>query len=355
MIWEAREQHAQPPAMGSVASPVKTDDIAAANSSQPIEGASTVPAAKRQRTSGGGSGSGGGEGARDGGSGGGEGARDGCCAANGAGAHHDGGDRPHGQRREHGHHGHLRTHHAIDEPDAGGGGSGSPLAGRTNADADADTDASPPGSSSKQQQHKQRARLSFEDDPEEAADDGVAAAAAAAAAGPDGGLRAATAERFRREKAALRQRRGGSAHAFHHVRSGGGERSPRGGIAVVDDDSDGGGGGAAAAGGFRHGAAAGAAAARVHFGAASARGLRPYMEDRHCVVASMQLLSSAPDGGAAAGPPLPHDGVPRSYAAVFDGAPRARPSRRWRPSRRRCNAIACGHVLRICDPLLALS
>ncbi|KAI8463922.1 MAG: phosphatase 2C-like domain-containing protein [Monoraphidium minutum] len=57
----------------------------------------------------------------------------------------------------------------------------------------------------------------------------------------------------------------------------------------------------------------------MHFGAATARGLRPYMEDRHCVVASMQLLAAAPGGGAQAGPPLPPDGVPRSYAAIFDG------------------------------------
>jgi hypothetical protein len=63
---------------------------------------------------------------------------------------------------------------------------------------------------------------------------------------------------------------------------------------------------------------------RIHFGAAQARGMRPYMEDRHCVVAAMQLLSSAQGGGAQAGAPLPSDGVPRSYAAIFDGGPHTR-------------------------------
>ena len=40
--------------------------------------------------------------------------------------------------------------------------------------------------------------------------------------------------------------------------------------------------------------------------------MRPYMEDRHISIPDFALTSSA-------GLPLPHDGVRRSYTAVFDG------------------------------------
>lgn len=50
---------------------------------------------------------------------------------------------------------------------------------------------------------------------------------------------------------------------------------------------------------------------RLYFGVAEARGARPYMEDRHVIIASFCPQSSA-------GQPL-HDGVHRSYAAIFDG------------------------------------
>ncbi|PNW84319.1 hypothetical protein CHLRE_04g229494v5 [Chlamydomonas reinhardtii] len=51
---------------------------------------------------------------------------------------------------------------------------------------------------------------------------------------------------------------------------------------------------------------------RVLFGVSTARCLRPYMEDRHAVVQSLQPL-------AASGAPLPADGVPRCLAAIYDG------------------------------------
>jgi hypothetical protein len=96
------------------------------------------------------------------------------------------------------------------------------------------------------------------------------------------------------------------------------------GLAIVDDDDDDDvgprGGSSDNEGGGAAGGSGRGLLGRLHFGAAAARGLRPYMEDRHCVVASMQLLSNAHDGGATAGAPLPPDGVPRSYAAIFDGA-----------------------------------
>ncbi|GAB4815687.1 hypothetical protein N2152v2_002733 [Parachlorella kessleri] len=49
----------------------------------------------------------------------------------------------------------------------------------------------------------------------------------------------------------------------------------------------------------------------VHFGVALAKGMRPYMEDRHTVVASLFPLSST-------GVPI-QDGVARCFAAVYDG------------------------------------
>jgi len=140
-------------------------------------------------------------------------------------------------------------------------------------------------------------------------------------AGKDGlnggglGLRAVTADRFKHEKRTARQHQ----HQFHH--SGGDAIAAETGIAVVDDDDLGGGGddAAAARGGGGGGGGRASTLGRIHFGASSARGLRPYQEDRHCVISSMQLLSSYAAGGAQAGAPLPHDGVPRSYAAIFDG------------------------------------
>ena len=195
--------------------------------------------------------------------------------------------------------------------------------------------------------------------------------------GSSSGLAAATADRFKAEKrAAARQRQ---CHVFHTRGHGEGGTSscdegasPRaagggGGVALVDDDSDYGG----ARGGSQarpHDGASGVLG-RIHFGAAQARGMRPYMEDRHCIVASMQLLSNALDGGAQPGPPLPPDGVPRSYAAIFDGAQRARacqtsatclvqgsmpliPVGQPRPNRPCCFRLA---VLRTepCSPLLS--
>lgn len=51
---------------------------------------------------------------------------------------------------------------------------------------------------------------------------------------------------------------------------------------------------------------------RMAFGAANAKGLRTYMEDRYTILSPFSLLGS--DGTA-----LPEDGVLRSFAAVFDG------------------------------------
>ena len=47
------------------------------------------------------------------------------------------------------------------------------------------------------------------------------------------------------------------------------------------------------------------------FGAAQAKGLRPYMEDRHIIIPHM-----VPRGSS--GAPMPDD-TPRSFAAVYDG------------------------------------
>lgn len=190
-----------------------------------------------------------------------------------------------------------------------------------------------------------QAQLSFADDLEEDGGEaggpgggsGVAADGGSRGREGSGGLRAATASRFKEEKrAAAREQQHHHLFASHRQDTGGGGgeggggpatgagvlSSPRRshGLAVVDDE-------AAAAVGPGHSGASGPTVGRVHFGAASARGMRPYMEDRHCVVASMQLLSSVQGDGAQAGAPLPPDGVPRSYAAIFDGAWGAREAR----------------------------
>lgn len=62
-----------------------------------------------------------------------------------------------------------------------------------------------------------------------------------------------------------------------------------------------------AGGGLDMGSSLGA----MHFGVALAKGRRPYMEDRHTIVSSLLPLSSTHV-------PL-QDGVPRSFAAVYDG------------------------------------
>jgi hypothetical protein len=261
---------------------------------------------------------------------------------------------------KHGHHGHLRTHHTVDEPEEDGAPapstSGDPAAADRARDGEAahaakrhkaagggavspwdwflgcvlfnaqphpiwsTTDHATPPTTHIVRSHAQ-AKLSFVDEleAEQQDDDGEGKGGNK----PTGGLHAATAERFKQEKRSARQQQ--QQHAFHR-RSGADTHgsdsgSPRAAaVAVVDDDA------ADGPGTGRGGAAAAAPTlGRIHFGAASARGMRPYMEDRHCIVAAMQLLASAEGGGAHAGPPLPPDGVPRSYAAIFDGELRRRP------------------------------
>lgn len=49
----------------------------------------------------------------------------------------------------------------------------------------------------------------------------------------------------------------------------------------------------------------------IMYGAAQAKGLRPYMEDRHIILSHMLPRGSS-------GAPMPDD-TPRSFAAVYDG------------------------------------
>ncbi|GBG00547.1 serine threonine phosphatase [Raphidocelis subcapitata] len=249
----------------------------------------------------------------------GDGGRSAAAAAHASGAAREAGalvedqqqqQQQHDHKRQHGHTGHLRTHHTVDEPEeegaerSGGGGGGgqrtrehSSRNGGGSAGAEAATKANG------------AAKLSFADELEEGGSGGDGDGG--------GGLRAATEDRFRAEGRAARH--ASARHAFHQrARSEeGGADAAAGGVAVVDEDAA---GDAAANGGLAGGASArGPSLGRVHFGASSARGLRPYMEDRHCVVAAMQLLASSDGNGAQAGAPLPSDGIPRSYAAIFDG------------------------------------
>lgn len=284
-------------------------------------------------------------------------------------------------KRQHGHHGHLRTHHAVDdEPDEEGANvpalassSGAPAgtssrvpnavaSPKAAAEAEATPNTlhaggAPKTASNAKVKHQVKtapvastlqscywvstyvhcimqpqAQLSFADELEEDEDgetpgsrsgldsssksqDGVGGG------GGGGGLRAATANRFKQEKRAARQQQllhQPNLHVFRRSDTGGGDDAAEAGaghahaaVAVVDDDVVDG-------EGPSHRSSA-PTLGRIHFGAAQARGMRHYMEDRHCVVSSMQLLSNASGGGAQAGTPLPPDGVPRSYAAIFDG------------------------------------
>ncbi|WIA44540.1 hypothetical protein OEZ86_007274 [Tetradesmus obliquus] len=273
-------------------------------------------------------------------------------------------------------HSHIRKHHAVDEDEGNGtqqkeaaAAALEPQPSDTAAAAAAAAPAAAPPASNlqqqgKHQQHHKRSKgqpkqlLSFteEEDAEEAAAAAPAEAAvsaAAAAAPPDnsnqeqqeqqpakqshGSIARATASRFAQEikaqaAAAARMmfRPSGSAAA-----AGAAGAAAAGGAAVgavlVDEDED----PRAAAR-----AAATAGLSQIHFGFATARGHRPYMEDRHTIIttlnpATAQQAAAALDAAehpAAVGgddaaangreqqhAAVTHDGVGRCYAAIFDG------------------------------------
>uniref|UniRef100_A0A383WM94 PPM-type phosphatase domain-containing protein n=1 Tax=Tetradesmus obliquus TaxID=3088 RepID=A0A383WM94_TETOB len=271
-------------------------------------------------------------------------------------------------------HSHIRKHHAVDD-DEGNGTRQKEAAAAAAAEpqpldaAAAAAAAAPPTSSlqqhGKHQQHHKRNKgqpkqlLSFteEEDAEEAAAAAPAEAAAPAttttAAAPSdnssqeqqeqqpakhshGSIARATASRFAQEikaqaAAAARMmfRPSGSA-AVAGAAGAGAAGGAAAGAVLVDEDED----PRAAAR-----AAATAGLSQIHFGFATARGHRPYMEDRHTIITALnpataqqaaaaldaaEHLAAGGDESAANGreqqhAAVTHDGVGRCYAAIFDG------------------------------------
>ncbi|KAF6255923.1 hypothetical protein COO60DRAFT_1702602, partial [Scenedesmus sp. NREL 46B-D3] len=264
---------------------------------------------------------------------------------------------------------HVRQHHAVDGDDEDGlqkpTAPGSPEIEPSGvAAAAAAVPAGSPQQQGRQPQHHKRSKgqpkqlLSFteEEDADEAAGAPSPAAAAAAAAADSssqeqqlaakqahGSIARATATRFAQEAtaqaaAAARTmfRPSGSAAGG----AAGGGAAGAAGAVLVDEDED----PRAAAR-----AAAAAGLSQIHFGFATARGHRPYMEDRHTIITALNPATAqqaaaaleaaerpqAAAAAAAAGDDsataangsgrqqqhasVAHDGVGRSYAAIFDG------------------------------------